>query len=470
MPTYYVSTNGNDANSGTSVSTPLRTLLKALEKADALSSSSEATIILEPGRYAQVKIALTSPPDIIIRGDIFGAVFGKTGFVTIGAIDVETNNDFTIQHIRFEPYNVSIRGMEIGYIGYFFTGPVVYSCLYIGGSSTRPFTVEYCIFDTSSTGGFSILTNNSCPKTLNLRNNLFYGKGARNADNAGGTYIWNYLSGTGLTINVYNNTFYTTVGQPTAGSSKSIILGFYGAGSTVTMDCRNNAFFRFRNCTIYWTPLSTGTTLTLTSNYNYYDRKVTTPQGDLAANGAEYPYIENSKWNMLSACRNGSTRSNFVTIADMRTNGYDANSKHGPGDVWWNNGASSDSGTENGPRLVTGSKLYVQSNSPVAGAGVAGLVTTDIWENTRGNPPDIGAWDFSPIYANRIDAKNLVFTNNRVYMKSPPSTQNTNRVSLFISNTPASLLFAFNILSDYPSLPTAYTDNLFNIVTTARTV
>lgn len=470
MPTYYVSSNGNDINAGTSSSTPLRTLLKALEKADGLSSTSAATIIMEPGRYGNTKIVLSSPPDIIIRGDIFGTVFGKTGFVQIGYLDVETNNDFTIQHIRFEPTNVSLRGTEIGNIGYFIPS-ITYCCLYIGGSSTRPFTVEYCIFDTSfSAGGFFILTNNSCPKTLNLQNNLFYGKGSINKDIDSTTNLWNYFSGTGLTINIYNNTFYATIGQPSTAPSKAIVLGFYGAGSTVTMDCRNNAFFRFKNCTIYWTPLSTGTTLTLTSNYNYYDRVVTTPAGDFAASGSEYPYIENGKWNMLSACRNGSTRSNFITIADMRTNGYDANSKHGPGDVWWGDGLSKDTGTENGPRIVQGSKLYVQSNSPVAGAGVAGLVTTDIWENTRANPPDIGAWDFSPIYANRIDAKYLVFTNNRVYMKSPPSVQNTNRVSLFVNNTPVSLLFAFNILSDYPSLPTVYKDNLFNIVTTARTV
>ena len=468
MPTYYVSTNGNDLSSGTSTGTALRTLQKALEKADTLSSTSEAIIIMEPGSYAFAKLALTSPPDIIIKGDIFGAVFGKTGFVTIGHLDVETNNDFTIQHIRFDPYSLNPRGSELGYIGYFLAWPSRV-CLYIGGSSTRPFTIEYCIFDTSS-GSFGILTNNGCPKTLNIRNNLFYGKGSKNANTSAVTNLWNYFSGTALTINIYNNTFYSTIGQPSVAPSKSMVFGFYGAGSTITMDCRNNAFFRFRNSTIYWTPLSTGTTLTLTSNYNYYDRKVGDANTDFGASGDEYPYIENGKWNMLSACRNGSTRSNFTSIADMRSNGYDANSKHGPGDIWWGSGLSYDTGTENGPRIVGTSKLYVQSNSPVSAGGTAGLVTTDIWENTRGNPPDIGAWDFSTIYANRIEGKDIVFMHNRVYMKSPPTLPNTNRSSLLIAGTPKSLLFAFNILSDLPTLPTTYTDGVFNIVTPARTV
>lgn len=107
--TYYVSTTGNDAASGTTTGAPFKTVTKALSVV-----SPGDTIYVCPGTYSGAHLATrsgTAVSPIRLIGDSDGAIFGSPGVVTLSWNPLDA---LVITADYFEIHNIRITSTRIG--------------------------------------------------------------------------------------------------------------------------------------------------------------------------------------------------------------------------------------------------------------------------------------------------------------------------------------------------------------------
>lgn len=107
--TYYVSTTGNDASSGTTTNAPFKSVTKALSVVN-----PGDTIYVRPGTYSGAHLAArsgTAESPIRLIGDSDGAIFGTPGVVTLSW---NPRDALVITADYFELHNIRITSTRIG--------------------------------------------------------------------------------------------------------------------------------------------------------------------------------------------------------------------------------------------------------------------------------------------------------------------------------------------------------------------
>jgi hypothetical protein len=207
VKTIYVSTSGNDANDGLSPSKPVRTLVKAMEIANAMDKASNVVIKVSSGVYTPGSGLSSSGsgfvinrPNIVISGgwnSDFSSVEGKS--------ELDGNN--SLRHV------VMIRGVT----------NVKLENLVIrrGNANNYPndkgggiyvSNVSYLVIESNV-----VISNNSA----------FYG---------GGVYLW-YSANTTISGSVYSNSSYEGGGLYLNGSQNTTISGsVYNNSAIIIME------------------------------------------------------------------------------------------------------------------------------------------------------------------------------------------------------------------------------------------